>query len=178
MSKKVLVLSSSPRKGGNSDILCDQFMQGADESGHAVEKIFLRDKDIQYCVACYACRGKGDCCQKDDMQDILTKMIAADVIVMASPVYFYTIDAQMKTLIDRCVARYTEIVNKELYFIITAADSSIPMMSRTIECFRGFADCLAGACEKGIIYGVGAWEIGDIKRTKAMQQADDMGRSG
>jgi len=122
MNKKIVVLSGSPRKGGNSDTLCDQFMLGAKESGNDVEKITLRDKKINYCTGCYSCEGKGgSCIHKDDMAAILDKMITADVLVMATPVYFYTMDAQMKTLIDRTCARYTEISNKEIYFIETAA---------------------------------------------------------
>ena len=123
MSKKVLVLSASPRKGGNSDLLCDQFMQGAQTAGHSVEKILLKDKKIKYCTGCGACYnlGKG-CSQKDDMSEVLEKMIAADVIAMATPVYFYTMNAQMKTLIDRTCSRYTEISDKEFYFIVAAAD--------------------------------------------------------
>jgi len=177
MSKKVLILSGSPRKRGNSDILCDQFLKGAKEGGNEVEKIFLGDKKINYCIACAACRDTGKCIHKDDMAAILEKMIDADVIVMASPVYFYTLNAQMKTLIDRTVARYTEITDKEMYFIITAADTSIPMMQRTIECFRGFAGCLKGAREKGAIYGVGAWNVGEIEGTKAVSEAYKMGKT-
>lgn len=91
--KKVLVLSSSPRKGGNSDILCDEFILGAKESGNDVEKIFLKDKKINYCVACeYCTKNNGICIQKDDMAEILDKMVKADVIVMATPVYFYTMN--------------------------------------------------------------------------------------
>lgn len=120
MSKNILILSGSPRKGGNSDILCDRFMEGARESGHRAEKVFLRDRNIGYCIGCEAChQNNGVCVQKDDMAEILGKMIAADVIVMATPVYFYTMDAQMKTLIDRCVARYTEISTRRFYFIAT-----------------------------------------------------------
>jgi len=106
MSKKVLVLSASPRKGGNSDLLCDQFLLGAKEAGNQTEKIFLRDQEIGYCTGCESCYISHKCVQKDDMAEILEKMIAADVIVMATPVYFYTMDAQMKTLIDRTVPRY------------------------------------------------------------------------
>lgn len=176
MSKKILILSGSPRKTGNSDVLCEQFKQGAQEAGHKVKKIFINDKKIHACVACYACRGTGICAFKDDMAEILEEMVQSDVIVLASPVYFYSINGQMKILIDRTVARYTEIRNKELYYIITAADTSIPMMQRSIECFRGFADCLGGSQEKGIIYGTGAWNKGEIQKTKAMQEAIDMGR--
>ena len=174
--KKVLVLSSSPRKGGNSDLLCDQFMLGAQESGHDTEKISFKDKNINYCTGCGTCFNKKRCSQKDDMTEILEKMIAADVIVMATPVYFYTMCGQMKTLIDRTCARYTEVSNKEFYFIVTAAVKSKPAMERTLEEFRGFTSCLQGAKEKGIIYGTGAWNIGDIKNSEAMKHAYEMGK--
>ena len=106
--KNVLILSSSPRRGGNSDTLCDEFMQGAIESGHRVEKVFLRDKTIHPCTGCGVCsQYKKPCPQKDDAAEIIGKMLAADVIVMATPVYFYTMSAQMKTLIDRCCGPYT-----------------------------------------------------------------------
>jgi Multimeric flavodoxin WrbA len=170
LKKKVLVLSSSPRKGGNSDMLCDRFISGAQEAGHFTEKIFLKDKKINYCTGCGTCfSGQKDCPQKDDMADVLEKMITADVIVLATPVYFYTMCGQMKTLIDRTCARYTEIINKEFYFIITAADSSKQAVERTVEEFRGFTQCLEKAKEKEIIYGTGAWKIGDIKGSNAMK---------
>lgn len=127
MSKKVLILSSSPRRNGNSDLLCNEFMRGAAEAGHQVEKIFLKDKHINYCTGCSVCSMYGKPCpQKDDAAEVVEKMIAADVIVMATPVYFYTMSAQMKTLIDRCCARYLEIKDKEFYFIIAAAEESVP----------------------------------------------------
>ena len=102
MAKKVLILSSSPRRGGNSDLLCDRFMAGAQQAGHDVEKIFLRDKKINYCTGCGVCYGGAKPCpQRDDAAEVVGKMIGAEVIVMATPVYFYTLCAQMKTLIDR-----------------------------------------------------------------------------
>lgn len=113
MSKKVLILSSSPRRGGNSDTLCDEFLRGAQEAGHEVEKIFLKDKTIHYCTGCGVCNEGKPCPQKDDAPEIVRKMVAADVIVLATPVYFYTMSAQMKTLIDRCCAGYLEIRDKE-----------------------------------------------------------------
>jgi multimeric flavodoxin WrbA len=178
MNKKVLLLSSSPRRNGNSDLLCDQFMMGAQESGHCTEKIFLKDKKINYCTGCGVClNGERSCSQKDDMTEVLDKMIAADVIVMATPVYFYTMCAQMKTLIDRTCSRYTEISNKEFYFIITAADNSKKAMERTLEEFGGFTSCLEGGKEKGMILGTGAWNIGDIKKSYSMKEAFDMGKT-
>jgi len=177
MSKRVLILSSSPRKGGNSETLCKEFFKGASEANHQVELISLREKKIDYCSGCYACKKSGKCAKSDDMSDVLDRMIAADVIVMATPVYFYTMCAQMKTVIDRTVARYTKISKKEFYFIATAAVGSKGALERTIEEFRGFMDCLNGAKEKGVIYGTSAWEIGDILKSRAMQQAYEMGKA-
>ena len=177
MSKKVLILSGSPRKNGNSDILCDEFAKGAMEAGHEVEKIRVAEKKIGYCRACYACRGAGICAIKDDMAEVLQKKIDCDVMVLASPVYFYSIDAQLKALIDRTVARWTEVKDKEFYYIVTAADGEEEAAETTIACFRGYADCVNGAKEKGIIYGMGVSEKGKIKDTKAMNEAYEMGKS-
>ena len=142
MAKKVLVLSSSPRRGGNSDRLCDRFMAGAQQAGHEVEKIFLKDRRIGYCTGCGACYGgAGPCPQKDDAAGVIGKMVEADVIVMATPVYFYTLSAQMKTLIDRCCARYLEMKGKEFYFILTAAEESVPMMERCASAGAGPSAC-------------------------------------
>jgi multimeric flavodoxin WrbA len=177
MRKKVLILSASPRKGGNSDLLCDQFLLGAKEAGNQMEKIFLGDKKIGYCTGCGSCITSKSCAQQDDMAEVLEKIIAADVIVMATPVYFYTMNGQMKTLIDRTCPRYTEISNKEIYFVVTAADSRKQAMERTLEGFRGFTSCLDGAKEKGIIYGTSAWNKGDVIGSEAMVQAYEMGKA-
>lgn len=175
MSKKVLILSGSPRKNGNSDLLCDEFMKGAIEAGHQVEKIRVAEKNIGYCRACYGCKDTGVCVIKDDMAEVLQKMINCDVLVLASPVYFYSIDAQLKAVIDRSVARWLEVKDKELYYIMTAADSEKASMETTLACFRGYADCVEGAKEMGVIYGTGVYEKGEVKDTKAMQEAYEMG---
>lgn len=178
MGKKVLILSGSPRKGGNSDLLCDEMMRGAQESGNQVEKIWIREKNIGYCNACYFCKNNnGQCSIKDDMAEILDKMMSADVIVLASPVYFYSIDAQLKTVIDRSVARWTEMKNKEFYYIVTAAEIDKAAMDCTLECFRGFAACLAGSKEMGIIFGTGVYEAGAVKNTPAFKEAYRLGKT-
>ena len=177
MSKKVLILSGSPRKNGNSDILCDEFMRGALESGNAVEKIRVAEKKIGYCLGCYVCEKTGACAIKDDMAEILQKMIDSDVLVLASPVYFYSIDAQLKALIDRTVARWLEVKNKEFYYIVTAADEELSSAKTTIDCFRGYADCVEGGVEKGIVYGMGNYEKGEVKDKKAMTDAYEMGKN-
>ena len=175
--KNVLIISSSPRKNGNSDTLCDRFAEGAKESGNTVEKIFLASKNIGYCSGCGVCNDTHKCVQNDDMKEIIEKMFKADVIVFATPVYFYSMNGRMKNFIDRTVPRYTDISNKEFYFIMTSADTEKSNLNRTLEAFRGFTeDCLEGAKESGIIYGTGAWQIGEIKNTPAYNEAYEMGR--
>ncbi|MGN1348530.1 MAG: flavodoxin family protein [Acutalibacteraceae bacterium] len=178
MGKKVLILSGSPRKSGNSDLLCDEFMRGAEESGNDVEKIRVSANKIAPCSACYYCRNNGGrCVHKDDMAVILQKMIDADVLVLASPVYFYSIDAQLKAVIDRTVARWLEVKNKEFYYIVTMADEELSSAETTLACFRGYADCVEGAVEKGVIIGNSVYEPGKIKNSSAMEQAYTMGKN-
>lgn len=178
MSKQVLIISSSPRRGGNSDTLCDQFGKGAEEAGNSVEKIRLAEMKIDYCSACYACKTKEQCVKQDDMAQVIDKMRKANVIVLATPVYFYTMCAQMKTMIDRTLggAQSPGLENKEFYLIATAADGK-SAMERTVDGLRGYLECLPGAKEMGVIYGAGAWQLGDIQGNPAMQEAYRMGKS-
>ena len=178
MSKKVLILSGSPRKGGNSDILCDEFLRGAQNAGHKVEKIRVAEKKVAPCSGCYYCSTHGGACvHKDDMAGILQKMIDADVIVLASPVYFYSISAQLKAVIDRTVARWLEVKDKEFYYITTMADEEKSSADTTLACFRGYADCVEGAAEKGVLVAGGVYEPGAVRNTSAMAQAYEMGRN-
>ncbi len=175
--KNILILSSSPRKGGNSQTLCEQFAQGAREAGHTVEMISLREKSIHCCTGCLACLQTGACVQKDDTAEILDKMLAADVIVLATPVYFYSMSAQMKMLIDRTVPVYERLENKEFYFIITQTDPDKGAMERTIEALRGFTEgCLTDPIERGILYGAGLQKVGEAQQSPLMRDAYEMGR--
>lgn len=178
MSKKILIISASPRMGGNSDVLCDEFMRGAVESGHNVEKIRLSEKKIAYCAGCGVCHETHKCFQNDDAAEILNKMVSADAIVLATPVYFYTMAAQLKTLIDRTVPRYTEMSDKEFYYIATAADPDADMLERTIESIRGFTyDCLTNPIEKGILLAAGVWQKGEVNSMDYMRRAYEMGKN-
>ena len=177
MGKKILILSGSPRKDGNSETLCAQFAKGAQEAGHTAELIRLHTKKLGFCTACYACKKTGVCVQKDDMTGILKKMGEADVIVLSTPVYFYQMTAQMKTLIDRTMASYYDqtLAGKEFYFIVTAAEDK-PALERTMDGLKGLTDCIPNARVQGRIYGAGAWQLGDIQGHLAMQEAYEMGR--
>ena len=170
-----MIISASPRKNGNSDILCTNFMNGALEAGHNVEKIDLRDKNIGYCIGCYACTKLGKCFQNDDMNELARKLENADVIVLATPVYFYSMDAQLKTFIDRTVQNYTKI-RADIYIMVTAWDTNTANLESTVEAVRGFSrDCLEECPEKGVIIAGGVSEKGDIIKSKYPVQAYNMG---
>ena len=150
----------------------------AEEAGNRVDKIRLAELSIDYCSACYACKKIGYCVKQDDMEAVLSKMREADVIVLATPVYFFTMCAQMKTMIDRTLggAQKAGLENKEFYLIATAADGKAAM-ERTIDGLRGYLECLPEAKEMGVIYGAGAWQLGDILKEPAMQEAYQMGKN-
>lgn len=177
--KKVLAIVSSPRKGGNSELLVDEFVKGAREAGQEVEKVCLREKKIAPCIACEAClRNGGTCVQRDDMAEVLQKLMEADVIVLSTPVYYYSICAQLKTMIDRTLpigANGGRMKNKKFYFITTAADGA-SAMECTMNDLQGFVNCVPGSVVKGRIYGQ-AFGVGEIKGNSAMKQAYEMGRS-
>ena len=177
--KKVLILSGSPRKGGNSDILCDEFARGAKDAGHEVEKIRVTEKKIAPCTGCYFCQKSGGrCALNDDMGEVLQKIIDCDTLVLSSPVYFYSICAQLKAVIDRTVARWTEIANKDLYYIATAAEEDRDTLDTTLACFHGFARCIDGYEERGTLYGKGVYELGAVQnRPELIQIAYEMGQS-
>lgn len=168
---KVLIISSSPRRNGNSDTLCEQFALGAKADGKYVEKIFLADYSINYCKACGYCRSKGDCIQKDDAPAIVKKMIEADVIVLSSPVYFYCISAQLKTLIDRCLPWYKEIKNKVFYYLLTAADNSPDAFDESMTALSAFVRCLDHCEVARVIKGIGVYRPHEIKENRAFEMA-------
>ena len=101
MSKKVLILSSSPRKDGNSETLAAAFAKGAREAGHQVETVYLREKQVGFCKGCLACLNLGHCVIQDDAVEIAAKMHDANVLVFATPVYYYCVSGQLKTMLDR-----------------------------------------------------------------------------
>lgn len=177
MSKNILLISASPRKGGNSDLLCDEFMRGARAAGHNAEKIRLSEKRINYCTGCCTCISRqGTCVQQDDMNEIFKKILAADVMVLASPVYFHAMNGQMKTFIDRICPIYTRINGKDVYFVVSAAGGK-SVVDSTVESLRVFTNCLHGIKEKGVISVTGVWDAGGVNGNPALQQAFAMGQN-
>ena len=174
MSKKVLIISGSPRRGGNSETLCDEFAAGAVSAGHSVEKISLADKKIGFCTACFVCK-KAVCPQQDDAAAIIKKMLDADVLVLAAPVYFFTMCAQLKALIDRSVMVYPNIKGKEFYYLMTMAETDESEFTGTIEALRGFVKCCPDSRECGMVCVPGVYEKGAINGNAALNHARKLG---
>ncbi len=123
MSRKVLIISTSPRKGGNSEILANEFAKGAQEAGHCAETIYLRDKTIGFCRGCLACQKTGRCVIHDDADVIAQKMLTAEVIAFATPIYFYEMSGQMKTMLDRSNPLYpSDYAFRDIYLLAAAAE--------------------------------------------------------
>lgn len=173
--KRVLVLSASPRKNGNSDLLCHRFIEGAQEAGHEAELIWLYDRNIEFCRACYACFRTGKCVLKDDMAEILEKMQAADVLVIATPTYFLTMNGKLKTAIDRFLPKWQQLGGHDVYLIITGHDerSGLKLVGDELT---SILESL-GNHVRDIIWGEGVWQKGEVLSTKAMDEAYQAGRS-
>lgn len=178
MQKKVLILSSSPRIGSNSELLADRFAQGASESGHLVEKITLRDQQIHFCKGCLACVKSNRCVIEDDMAWILGKMKQADVLVFATPVYYYELCGQMKTLLDRSNPLYTDTYAfSDIYLIMTAAEDGDHVWKRVVNGLEGWIECYEKAHLSGVVFGGGVNGPKEIISHSAMQKAYEMGKA-
>lgn len=173
--KNILIISSSPRKNGNSQMLCEQFKKGAEEKGHTVTLIRLMEKKIGFCRACDGCmRNDGTCVLNDDMEEILKLFQEADVLVLATPVYFYGISAQMKTFIDRTYPIWQHLGKKEVYYIISAGLGE-DIIERSLGDLDGFVEHLEEYRIAGRIYATDVMEAGLVKNLDVFEKAYQMG---
>lgn len=173
--KKVLVLSASPRRGGNTDLLCDEFVRGAREAGGEVEKIFLDDYKIDFFHECH--EHSADSVSADDQAPlIIEKMTKADIIVLSSPVYYMNIDGQLKTLMDRCY-RNKGLGGKEFYYITACADAEDSTAETAIFAFRGFVVCLPEPVERGMVKAVGIGRKGAVEQSQYMREVYNLGKT-
>lgn len=176
MSKNVLVISTTPRKNGNSFRLAKAFADGAESAGHHVTFIDLREKSIHFCVGCQSCGNTHACFQKDDVADILSAMAAADVIAFATPIYFYEMCGQMKTLLDRTVPLYgTDTAFRNIVLLATSQDSDPASMDGATKGLEGWIACFDNVRLLQVIRGTGADAIGDIENSSALTQAHTLG---
>ena len=175
--KKIIVISTSLRTGSNSDMLADQFIEGAKAAGHEVEKISLAGKDIKFCKGCLACQKLGKCIIKDDVNDIMQKVLNADVVCWATPIYYYEMSGQMKTLIDRMNAMYPKDYRfRDIYLLTTAAEAEEDTPRRAEMGLTGWIDCYGKSSLKGHLFCGGVNDARDIEGNNKLQEAYEMGK--
>ena len=176
MSKKVVILSTSPRKNSNSEALADAFAKGAIEAGNDVEIIRMRDMDIRFCIGCFACQKTGKCVIRDCMAEIVPKMEQADVLVFATPIYYYEMSGQMKTLLDRANPLFVSDYHfRDVYFLSSAADEDEGASLRARNGLEGWIECFEKARLAGSVFGGGVTEAGEIEGNPALTEAFEMG---
>lgn len=173
---KVVVISTSLRTHSNSDALANEFIHGAQDAGHDVEKISLTDKNIQFCKGCLACQKLGKCVIKDDVNDIMAKVLDADVVVWATPIYYYEMSGQMKTLIDRMNAMYSqEYKFRDVYMLTTAAEDEDFVPKRAEAGLTGWIDCYPKSRLAGTLFCGGVNDPRDIEGNAKLKAAYEMG---
>ena len=176
--KNVLIISTSPRKGGNSESLALEFAKGAEEAGNKVETVFFREKNIGFCKGCLACTKTNRCVIKDDAAELVEKMLAADVIAFATPIYYYEMSGQMKTLLDRGNPMYSaDYAFRDIYLLSTAAEDGEDVPKRAVNGLEGWIECFPKARLAGTVFAGGVNAVGDIKGHSAMNEAYEMGKT-
>ena len=125
----------------------------------------LRGKKIAFCTGCLACQKKGRCVIKDDANEIAEKMKSADVIAFATPIYYYEMSGQLKTILDRANSLYvSDYKFREIYLLATAADTDKKAMNIAKRGISGWIACFEGVKFKGGVCGTGAEAVGDVKK--------------
>lgn len=176
--KNIIVISSSPRKNGNSNALVAAFVRGAEERGNAVEVISLTGKHMEFCRGCMVCNQTNRCVIADDMKQINEKLGKAEVVVFATPVYYYSVSGQLKTFFDRTSPLFTaDYKFRDVYLLATAAEDETTTPEGTIQATVGWVDCFEKARLKKTVFAGGVDAIGDITGHPALEEAYQTGKS-
>lgn len=177
MSKHVLVISTSLRQNSNSDLLAQAFARGAGEAGHQVETISLRGKEIRFCSGCMACLKAPQCVIQDDANAIVEQMRGADVICFATPVYYYEMSGQMKTLLDRANALYSADYAFGDIYLLTASAEEDSASDGVVNGLNGWIACFEKARLAGVVRGGNATAPGEMdQRAEKLAAAYQMGK--
>ena len=176
---KTLIISTSLRAGSNSEVLAKECERGARDAGKDVELISLKGKKIDYCIGCLACQKPGPCVIKDDAAEFVEKVYAAENIVFATPIYYYEMSGQMKTLLDRLNPLYpTDYKFRNIYMIATAAEDEEFVFEKAYNGLRGWVDCFEKAELKGIVTGGGIGDAREANNHKdALKRAYSLGKN-
>ena len=179
MAKKVLIISTSLRVKSNSDILARECEKGAKDAGNEVEFISLKGKEIKFCIGCFTCQKTGACVFKDDVPAIMEKVKESEVIVWATPIYYYEMSGQMKTLIDRLNPLFpTDYKFRDIYMLATADDNSEDTFDKAYSGLQGWTKCFKKSTIKGIVGKGGVEGAGEILHHEdALQKAYELGKN-
>ena len=176
--KRVIIISTSLRRGSNSDKLADKFVEGAKATGNDVEKISLTGKNIQFCKGCLACQQLGKCVINDDVNAIMAKVLEADVVAWATPIYYYEMSGQMKTLIDRMNAMYPlDYKFRDVYLLTTAAEDEEYVPKRAEAGLTGWIECYPKSRLAGTLFCGGVNAPNEIEGNNKLQEAYEMGKN-
>ena len=176
--KNIVVIAASPRKNGNSNALVAEFVRGAREAGNVVEVVALAGKKMEFCCGCMTCNQTLKCVISDDVKEILEKMQQADVVVFATPIYYYSICGQLKTFFDRSSPLFAAKYRfRDIYLLATAADNETDTVKGTVSALQGWIDCYPGTRLVKTVFAGGVDAIGDIKGHKALIDAYETGKS-
>jgi multimeric flavodoxin WrbA len=176
--KKVIVISTSLRLGSNSHAMAEHFAEGARTAGHAVELISLRVKEIKFCVGCLSCQKTGSCVFKDDVPAIMDSVLNADVVCWATPIYYYEMSGQMKTLIDRMNAMYPKDYRfRDIYLLTTAAEDEDSTPKRAEGGLQGWIDCYEKSKLKAQLFCGGVNSAREIEETPNCKRLSNWGKT-
>ena len=176
MSKKVLIISSSLRADSNSDALAQAFAEGARTAGSEVELVRLAGKTLGFCRGCLACQKTGRCVIRDDGDVIAQKMLHADVLVFATPVYYYGMSGQLKTLLDRANPLFaSDYAFRDVYLLCTSADEGADAADGTRAGIECWLSCFGRARLAGCVHGAGVDAPGAIAGSAALDEARALG---
>ncbi len=176
---KVLVITTSLRAKSNSDILASRLIAGAKDAGHEVETISLKGKKIQFCVGCFACQKTQKCALKDDAAEIAEKVRVSDTLVFVTPIYYYEMSGQMKTLLDRMNPLYSSDYRfRRVYMLSTAAEDEETTPEKAVSGLQGWVDCFEKAELAGSLFCGGVNDPGEANcRARDLDEAYAFGKS-
>lgn len=167
---KVLVITTSLRARSNSDRLAEELIRGAKDAGHDVECISLKRKEIQFCIGCLACQKTQKCVLKDDAVEIAEKVKNADTLVFATPIYYYEMSGQMKTLLDRLNPLYpSDYKFRKVYMLATATEDEEYVPEKAVSGLQGWVDCFENAELAGSLFCGGISDAGEANGKKEEQ---------
>ena len=175
---KVLVITTSLRARSNSDRLADEMIRGAREAGHEIEHISLKNKQIGFCRGCFACQKTEKCVIRDDAIEIAEKAKAADTLVFVTPIYYYEMSGQMKTLLDRLNPLYpSDYKFRKVYILSVAAEDEDYVPEKAVSGLQGWVDCFEKAEFASSLFCGGMTDIGEAeKNTKGQERAYAFGK--